>query len=145
MYHMVQKMDVTVRSAASPSEVFRYVRDGATWPSWSSLDSFELEKGPEEVGGIRVFRRKNVVSREEIVELVPGKRLSYVLLSGLPIKDYRAFVDLEPDGAGTRIHWYSSFRPKVPGTGWLYRMALQRIIQEFAEGLAAVSEGRRTG
>lgn len=141
MYHMVQRVDVTVRSAAAPSEVYAYVRDGATWPSWTSLESFELEKGPEDVGGVRVFRRKNVVSREEIVELVPDKRLSYVLLSGLPLKGYRGFVDLEPDGGGTRIHWYSSFEPKVPGTGWLYRIALQKIIQSFATGLAAVAEG----
>jgi hypothetical protein len=35
-------------------------------------------------------------AREEIVELIPDRRLSYVLLSGYPFRDYRADVDLEP-------------------------------------------------
>lgn len=141
MYHMVQRVDVTVRSAAGPSDVFALLRDGASWPSWTSLDSYEAE------GEVRVFRRGRVRSRERVVEadVVPDRRFAYELLSGLPLRDYRGFVDLEPDGTGTRVHWHSSFRPKVPGTGWLYRIALQRLITEFAGGLATVSERGRAG
>lgn len=32
---------------------------------------------------------------------------------------------------------HSSFRPKVPGTGWLYRRVLSRFIERCARGLAA--------
>jgi hypothetical protein len=149
MYHMVQRVNATARSQARPEQVYALVRDGSTWPAWSPLDSFELERPgetePEGLGAIRVFRTKRfpkpVVSREEIVELVPNRRLGYVLLSGLAVRDYRAFVDLEPDGDGTRIRWHSTFRPVVPGTGWLYRRALQRIMTECARGLAARAAG----
>jgi len=149
MYHMVQRVDATALTTARPEQVYALVRDGASWPGWSPLDSFELEReGTDEregVGAVRVFRTnrfpKPVVSREEIVELVPNRRLGYVLLSGLAVRDYRAFVDLEPDGEGTRIRWHSSFRPVVPGTGWLYRRALQGIMERCVRGLADRAAG----
>ena len=149
MYHMVQRVDASASTTASPERVYALVRDGSTWPTWSTLDSFELERPGdaerEGLGAIRVFRTKRfpkpVVSREEIVELVPNRRLGYALLSGLAVRDYRAFVDLEPDGTGTRIRWHSSFRPVVPGTGWLYRRALQRIMTACVRGLADHAAG----
>ncbi len=149
MYHMVQRVDASARTTASPEQVYALVRDGATWPEWSTLDSFELERPGETehegLGAIRVFRTKRfpkpVVSREEIVELVPNRRLGYVLLSGLAVRDYRAFVDVEPDGEGTRIRWHSSFRPVVPGTGGLYRRALQKIMEKSVRGLADHAAG----
>jgi uncharacterized protein YndB with AHSA1/START domain len=149
MYHMVQRVDVTGTTSATPEEVFALVEDGATWPSWSTLDSFSLERpgqtARQGVGAIRVFRTnrfpKPVISREEIVELIPNRRLSYVLLSGLALRDYRASVDLEPNGSGTTIHWYSSFRPVVPGTGWLYQRALQQIMAKCVHGLAERAAG----
>jgi len=75
--------------------------------------------------------------REEIVERIPERRLSYTLLGGLAVRDYRADIDLEavPTG-GTRIHWHTTFKPKVPGSGWLYRRALDKATTQFTEGLA---------
>ncbi len=139
MYHMVQ-IDVTAVSAAEPDTIYALLAEGSTWPTWSPIGSFELERpgptAPEGLGAIRVFRTGRTVSREELVELVPGRRLSYRLLSGLPLRGYRADVDLTPDGTGTRIRWHSTFRPRVPGTGWLYRLVLGRFIQRCADGLA---------
>lgn len=137
-----QHIDVTVRSAAHPARVYALLIDGATWPTWSPLGSFELEQPgptePEGVGAIRVFRTGRVTSRERVVERVPDRRLSYELVSGLPLRDYRADVDLTPDAAGgTTIRWHSSFVAKVPGTGWLYRRVLDRFISDCAHGLAA--------
>ncbi len=85
---------------------------GATWPVWSPIESFELEQegpdGGESLGAIRVFRTGRATSREEIVELEPDRRFSYALLSGLPLRGYRADVDLEPRDGGTAIHWHST-------------------------------------
>src|SRR5450755_5002355 len=77
---------------------------------------------------------------EEIVELLPERRFSYVLLSGLAIRNYRADVDLEPTGRGTVLHWHSAFTAKVPGSGWLYRWQLARFIGQLVQGLAAHAE-----
>lgn len=138
MYHMVQRIDRSARSSADATTVYSLLVDGSTWPTWSPLESFELESpGPERLGSIRVFRTGRTVSREEVVELVPGRRFSYALLSGLPLKGYRADVDLTPVDGATVIRWRSSFTPKVPGTGWIYRRALGTFIQRCVDGLAA--------
>jgi hypothetical protein len=146
MYQMVQRIDVTARSAADAQTIYRLLADGRTWPTWSPIGSFrpgspdtpgaEGAPAPEAVGDIRLFRTGRTLSRERIVELVPGRRLSYELLAGLPLRGYRADVDLTPEAGGTVIHWRSRFTAKVPGTGWLYRWALGRFIQRCADGLA---------
>ena len=38
-------------------------------------------------------------------------------------------VTLTPTAPGTSINWHSTFRPQVPGTGWLYRRELGRFIR----------------
>ncbi len=141
-----QKIDVRGRSAAPPSAVYALLRDGASWPSFSPIDRFELERpGTREregLGAVRVFATDHPVgctrSREKIVELRRDRRFSYVLLSGLAIRDYRADIDLEPtaDG-GTAIHWHSTFTGKTPGTGWFYRRVLTAFIEKVVAGLAA--------
>jgi hypothetical protein len=136
-----QEISVKAWTSATPAEVYRLLRDGTTWPLWSPLDSFELERegadGGESLGARRVFRTGRSTSREEIVELQPDRRFSYALLSGLPLRDYRADVDLAPRDGGTEIHWHSRFHAKYPGTGVLFRTALGKFIRRCANGLAA--------
>ena len=145
-----QQVEGRAQTTASPEAVYLLLRDGASWPSWSPIDSFELERPgddePEGVGAIRVFRTGRYTMREQIVELVPQRRFSYALLSGLALRDYRADVDLEPAAAGTAIRWHSSFAAKAPGTGWLYRRQLAKLMEQFAQGLADHSrQGATTG
>jgi uncharacterized protein YndB with AHSA1/START domain len=134
------KIDIEAHSAADPHTVYDLLRDGATWPTWSPLGSFALDReGKDEregLGAIRVFKTGRTTSCEEIVELVPDRRLSYALRSGLPLRGYRADIDLEADGDGTTIHWRSSFDAKIPGTGWFYRLVLRNFIGRTARGLA---------
>jgi hypothetical protein len=149
MYHMVQRIETSARSTADPQTIYDLLVDGATWPTWSPLESFTVEKpsaGPppgashgrgEGLGAVRVFRTGRTTSREEVVAAVPARRFSYALLSGLPLRDYRADIDLTPVDGGTLIHWRSGFTAKVPGTGWIYRWALGRFIQRCVDGLAA--------
>jgi hypothetical protein len=133
-------IDVTAHSRAAPSAVFALVVDGASWPRWSPIESFELERPgdppPEGPGAIRVFRRGRTTGRDQVVEVVPDRRFGYLSLSGLPVRDYRAQIDLEPAGDGTTIGWHASFAPKVPGTGWMLQRGLARFLANCARGLA---------
>jgi uncharacterized protein YndB with AHSA1/START domain len=134
-------IEATAHSDAAPDAVFALLADGATWPRWSPIESFELERPgnppPEGPGAIRVFRRGRTVGRDQLVDVVPGERLVYVSLSGVPVRDYRGEVELTPSLAGTDIKWQASFTPKVPGTGWLLERGLRRFLGECATGLAA--------
>lgn len=133
-------------TSASPGEVYRLLREGATWPAWSPLESFRLEaEGPdggESLGAIRVFTTGRATSREEIVALEPDRRFGYALLSGLPLRGYRASVDLEARDGGTDIHWHSTFRARFPGTGGIFRRFLGAFVARCVEGLAAYATER---
>jgi hypothetical protein len=135
-----RRIDVRTFSRATPDVVFALLADGSSWPRWSPIESFRLERPgdppPEGVGAVRVFRRGRTTGRDQLVELVPGRRLGYVSLSGLPVRDYRATVDLQATGDGTEIRWRSSFLPTVPGTGWLLQRGLRRFLHQCASGLA---------
>lgn len=147
-----QEIKIEVRTSAGPAAVYALLTDGATWPSWTPLGTFELERSgegaTEGVGAIRVFRTRfrtgPVVSREQVAELVPDRRFGYALLSGMPLKGYRANVDLTPTEGGTTIRWHSTFDARVVGTGWFYRRVLAGFIRQCAEGLAEYA-ARPTG
>ena len=137
-------IDVTARSSGAPDAVWTLLADGATWPAWSPIEASALERAgessPEGPGAIRRFRHGRTVGRDEILEAVPGRRLAYRSLSGLPVRDYRAEVDLEPGPEGTEIRWRASFQPRLLGTGWL----LERGIDRFLRGCAQAGRaGRR--
>ena len=139
----------TARSAASPAAVFALLADVSTWSRWGAWERATLEaeapEGGGGVGAIRVLESRTfgqvVVSRERVEELVPERRVRYTLLSGLPLVDYHGVVELEPDGAGgTRIAWSSTFAPAVWGTGWLYRVILQRFLTRTVDAVARAAE-----
>jgi len=141
---MSHRIHVTARSSAPPSALFARLADASTWPRWSPIDSASLDRAGDggAVGEIRRFRTGRTTSVEEVVETVPDRRLSYVLLEGLPLLEYRADVELEPEGVGTRVHWRSRFRARRRGTGWLYRWILKRFLQQMVEGLAREGSAR---
>ncbi len=139
----MKRRDVTVTavSPSSPDAIYQLLADGSTWPQWSPIESFELERpgdsAPDGVGAIRVFRRGRTTGRDEILELVPNQRLEYAALSGLPLVDYVGEVDLAPaPGGGTTIRWHSSFSPKLRGTGWIWELGIRRFLARCADGLA---------
>jgi len=143
-----QVIDRTATSSAAPSAVYALLADGSTWPQWSPVGSFELlEPGdgtPEGIGAVRLFTTGRIKSRERVVEGRPGEVFSYVLEAGLPLRDYTAVVTLTPARSGTSIHWRSTFRAKVPGSGWIYRWQLGNFIGSTVEGLAVAAARART-
>ena len=116
-----QRIEHTATTSADPTAVYALLRDGATWPVWGKLDSFELERPgegePEGLGAVRIFRQGKVEGRDTVAELVENRRFSYTHESKLPVKNYRADIDLTPRDGGTEIRWVSQFDPKYPGHG----------------------------
>jgi hypothetical protein len=132
------EVGVEVRSSAAPEAVFALVADGARWPGCTPLGSFALEAPAtaDEVGAVRIFRTGLVTSKERVVVAEAPRHFAYELVSGLPLRDYRADIELEPDGDGTLVRWRCSFTPKLPGTGWLFRSFLAVVLRQCARGIA---------
>lgn len=142
----VYSYELVLRSAASVDAVFGLLADGGDWASWGRPlvpTSRWYRTGtppPGGVGAIRELGLRPVVSREEIVEYAPPRRMAYRLLSGIPLRDYLATVDLEPlPGGDTRITWKATFRPKIPGTGPFMRWFARTFVGLLARRLAAAA------
>jgi hypothetical protein len=119
-----------------------------TWSDWGEWQTTEYERQgdppPHGVGAIRRFKRGPVVTREEVVLFEPQSRFAYTLLSGIPVRDYRADVTLTDSGdGGTNIHWESKFDVKIPGTAFVFRPLVRRVIGDVARQLAAAADARR--
>jgi uncharacterized protein YndB with AHSA1/START domain len=133
------------RSAAAPPEtVWRWLADASSWSQWSRLTDTRLEREgspePDGVGAIRRFARSGGSSLEEVVVFDPPRHLAYVLLRGLPIRNYRSDVTLEPGGTGTLIRWHSEFDAKYPGTGVPMRGFIRMVLTDMCTRLVARAE-----
>jgi Polyketide cyclase / dehydrase and lipid transport len=137
----LQVVEHELTTTASPATVYALLLDGSTWPEWSPIGSFELiapgDGSPEGVGAVRVFHTGRIHSKERVVIAQPNQAFAYELLSGLAVRDYRAVVTLRSTDGGTLIHWRSTFKAKIPGTGWIYQRQLSAFIGRTVNGLAA--------
>lgn len=135
----------TRETTAPPHAVFALLADSSTYPDWSSIGGYKMERpgfsAPHGVGEIRVFFSYGIFKvREEIVELTADRFMAYTLLSGLPMRDYRGETTLEPlANGGTRITWRSSFLG-VAGTGWFMRLFMAWVLATLTGALVAAAE-----
>jgi len=132
-------------TAAGPEVVWPLVGEATRWREWSFLTGARLERDgvpvPDGVGAVRRFTRYGVGSREEVVVWDPPHHLAYRILSGFPVRDYRADITLEPSGSGTRIDWSGSYEPRWPGTGRLLHAFLPAMMRRFARDVARYADG----
>jgi hypothetical protein len=136
--------EVTATSTAPVEVLWPLVGDAERWKEWSFLTHSGLDRAgspvPDGVGAIRRFTSHGVGSREEVVVWEPPHHLGYVILSGFPVRNYRADLVLVAEGDGSRITWSASFDTKIPGTGRLMREVLHHIIGRFTAGVVRAGE-----
>lgn len=96
---------------------------------------------PDGVGALRRFAVGAAGSREEVVAWDPPRHLSYIVVSGLPVRRYRSDVELRPEAAGTVVTWQASFDELVPGTGAALRLVLRRMVGGFATRVCRYADG----
>ncbi|BDB43207.1 MULTISPECIES: SRPBCC family protein [Mycobacterium] len=148
-YPPLHHATASAHSAAPAATVYNLLTDGANWPRWINLDSMTLERegqeGGESVGAIRRFRFRRAgirfVTHEQVAELIPQRRFGYALVSGLPLRNYRANVDLTPTpNGGTHIQWSGTWNTALTGTGLPTRLLIKRLYRQFSHGLARAAE-----
>jgi len=127
---------VRVRTAAPPERVWALLVDATGWPRWTPVPAAAYERegdpAPHGVGAIRRLGRAPLVSREEVVAFEAPHHFAYTMLSGLPLRGYRADVHLVPDGTGTEIEWSGGFdaSSRIAGSFWngVLRVGIIRTI-----------------
>lgn len=134
------QIEISEHVPASPAAVFARYTDHERWVDWAGVKEVVLRQqghpAPNGLGAIRVIRQAGMAIEEEITAFDPPKRMAYRLVAGAPVRDHSGEVRFEADGAGTRVTWKVSFRPLIPGTGWLLRRALERGLQTVLASLA---------
>jgi hypothetical protein len=93
------------------------------------------------VGVVRRLRQAPVTNLERVTELVPGERLSYELVEGLPFENYRASIDLaDAPAGGTDITWRAEFDVTAKLRGNVSRKLLERFYPQIVQKLARGAE-----
>ena len=138
-------VEARVHAAALPVLVYEVAKDSSRYPDWSIIGAFEhVRDGAGErygVGSLRIYRTWPLRLLEEVTELVPEQKVSYVLLRGLPLRNYRSSINLAPAlGGGTDVHWRSTFEPTLPGTAGACRAFMRYVIGKTAPALAKEAE-----
>ena len=143
---MPHSFEARGHSSAPREAVWALIADPRTWSEWGAWSEAEiLREGTPPPGGLHTLKRLTLRPTrvvEEVTVFEPPSRLGYELRSGLPLRGYRASIELTDTrgDTGTEIRWRAQFEPKIPGTGGFYRRFLGRFTQQTAERLARAAE-----
>ena len=132
------EIEHVAHSDAPREEVWKKLSDLQSWHEWGPWKKTTIEGEIRTMVSDRTkLTGQPYVMKERVTALEPTDRFEYDLLSGLPIRNYHAVVTLRDaaDG-GTDIVWRSTFDPPWPGTGFLWRGAMLKVIRDVSERLA---------
>ena len=133
---------------AAPEIVWALVSDVMTYPRWGPWREAGYRRpgdtsprGPGAVYWLRSSRRyglRHPVSVEKILDASHGQHLAYTEIGGIPVRNYRADITLEPAACVTRIRCAASWDRTLAGR--LAHRALCKVYPQAVDSLAAAAE-----
>ena len=139
-------LDFSRTIAAPPETVFEVATDHRAMPGFTRFRAVELERegdpAPNGLGAIRVLHLIGPPVREEVVAYEPPRRFSYRMLSGAPVRDHVAVIELTAVEAGTRMSYVLETTPAVPVGGFAVVALMRSIVGNIAAGIATEAEKR---
>ena len=132
------EIEHTAHSDAPRADVWKKLSDLQNWHEWGPWTKTTIDGEIRTMVSDRTkLTGKPYVMKERVTAMEPNSRFEYDLLSGLPIKNYHAVVTLkDTDGGGTDIVWHSTFNAPYPGSGFLWKGAMLKVIRDVSERLA---------
>jgi hypothetical protein len=132
------------RGRASADKAFALIRDAEAWAKWAGPPiTYSAWKEDASIDGSAVGRTRLVGNRrfpaaEEItIDEVPHTH-GYRIPASWPVRDYTSIVNFSEDESGElTVRWSGQFTERIPGTGYLWRSFLTRLLGRFAERLIA--------
>jgi len=132
--------------AAPPEIVFDVLTDHRRYNEITPLRKAELERegepAPNGVGAIRRLSAVGPPLREEVLAYEPGRRFSYKLLSGLPVRDHVGTVELTASEGGTKVVYAVRTTPTLPLVGAAVVAAVKLGVGQLLGGIVKESERR---
>ena len=140
----MSKLSVEAEGAtrAGPEVVWSLVANANTFPRWGPWNDGGYRPpspGPSHEGSVQWFRfGRRTTSVEQILEIDELRRIAYTVVSGIPVKNYRAEVTLTPSSTGgTSIRWVASWDKTLMGS--MVRRKLLRVYPEIVAALVAAA------
>jgi hypothetical protein len=93
------------------------------------------DKANNGVGCIRRVKSGVITVREQLTAAEPPGSLSYVMLSGVPVKHFHATMEFTSEGNKTLVRWSASFTPKLPLTGRLIKRLIIKSYNDLLDGI----------
>ena len=113
--------------------------------AWESLAGGEGEGAANGVGAIRALHLVGPPIREEVIAYEEGRRFSYRVLSGVPVRSQVGEVTLEPTPEGCVMRYAVEVEPLVPFSGPPLALAIKAALTRLMGGVAAEAERRAAG
>lgn len=133
---------------ATPEVIWALVSDATQYPKWGPWSAAGYKRlgdtsarGPGAVQWLRSSRRsylRHVTSIERILEVDEGRRLSYTVIGGIPVRNYLAEITLTPTADGTRVRWAASWDDTLSGR--IVLRGLRAFYPEMMADLVAAAE-----
>ena len=132
------------RGPASADKAFALIRDAEAWAKWAGPPiAYSAWKDAASIDGSVVGRTRLVGNRhfpaaEEITIDEAPHTHGYRIPATWPVRDYTSIVTFVEDESGElTVRWSGQFTERIPGTGYLWRRFLTRLLGRFAERLIA--------
>jgi hypothetical protein len=132
------------RGRASADKAFALIRDAEAWAKWAGPPiTYSAWKEDASIDGSAVGRTRLVGNRrfpaaEEITIDEAPHTHGYRIPATWPVRDYTSIVNFSEDESGElTVRWSGQFTERIPGTGYLWRSFLTRLLGRFAERLIA--------
>jgi uncharacterized protein YndB with AHSA1/START domain len=131
-------------AAAAPQAVVWSLLSNASkyaeWGPWNGSGDRKLgnNKASGDIGTTRWLRYRNTTTVEGILEVEPGERVVYTVISGIPVRNYRAEVTLTPTAGGTHIYWEAEWDSTLLGR--VVRRKLRTLYPQIVASLIASAE-----
>jgi uncharacterized protein YndB with AHSA1/START domain len=132
---------------ASPSAVWKLLTDTDASQRYAPVRSIAIERpghdDPDGVGQVRAIKTWAGTVREEVTTFEPEHRFGYTLLSGVPVRDYRGTITLEPCQRGTRYRWEIQLEAAwylLPLLILITKRTVRSTVRGLAEELARRAE-----
>lgn len=94
------------------------------------------------IGAVHFLGIGSIGVREQITGLDQNERLTYRVVSGLPVRSHQGVIEFFDDPAGTRVRYTMDSQPKVPLPGFVLRTILNRMIKTMLAGAASAAVDR---
>jgi catechol 2,3-dioxygenase-like lactoylglutathione lyase family enzyme len=127
----------SVHIGAGLEQVWDVVSDHEGMVAWSGFNPITvIRAGHPTPNGYGSERRMQgppgigVVVEQVVTEQAPHL-LRYRVLKGSPFICHQGEVRLRHSGAGTQLDWNIRFRPRLPGTGWLFQRVLSGMLDKL--------------